>query len=458
MTNQTFEALLQALQSTNSKIQFDAARALYGLGDPRALDPLLAIINHQTGWLRPTGPAGRYSDDPYDGLRIEAASALGAIKDGRAAQALSQALLRSDNDSFRYAAVEALGEIRDKVAIEPLLSVFKASRGNEIMRRRAVEALLKINDHKAFGVFIVALQDSDYDVRNHAAKGLAQLKDAKAVGPLISALRAELKAGLYNRRYSTDSKMLRALLSFGDAALPSLIALGKELIINDNHDVRLRAIQFLEELYGAPGPSPSPPIAGAAATSLLQELRSPQIVELLRTALSDKNFYVHGHAAVLLGRLGNAEGVPFLVEVTGDKSSARWAVWNLEVVLQTTLAQVPIDVLQRIACLANVVESVGGHDEAYREDPVDCSKVNELARQELLRRGDKVLDQLPVAPAGIVVTCGVGASNSDFTMPLAPAAIVVTCECGKRLRTKLENAGRRVLCPHCGAVLTVPGS
>lgn len=35
-------------------------------------------------------------------------------------------------------------------------------------------------------------------------------------------------------------------------------------------------------------------------------------------------------------------------------------------------------------------------------------------------------------------------------------SITVACACGKKLRTKDESAGKRVKCPGCGAVLTVP--
>lgn len=35
--------------------------------------------------------------------------------------------------------------------------------------------------------------------------------------------------------------------------------------------------------------------------------------------------------------------------------------------------------------------------------------------------------------------------------------ILVSCECGKQFRSRDEWAGRRVKCPNCGAVLTIPG-
>jgi hypothetical protein len=36
--------------------------------------------------------------------------------------------------------------------------------------------------------------------------------------------------------------------------------------------------------------------------------------------------------------------------------------------------------------------------------------------------------------------------------------IVFPCTCGRPLRARPEAAGRRTKCPHCGAVLTIPGT
>src|SRR5258707_5892763 len=41
----------------------------------------------------------------------------------------------------------------------------------------------------------------------------------------------------------------------------------------------------------------------------------------------------------------------------------------------------------------------------------------------------------------------------NHTMPIA-----FVCQCGKRLSSKDETAGRRVRCPNCGGALIVPGS
>ncbi len=37
-------------------------------------------------------------------------------------------------------------------------------------------------------------------------------------------------------------------------------------------------------------------------------------------------------------------------------------------------------------------------------------------------------------------------------------SISFNCVCGKPLRSKEEMAGRKTKCPHCGAILTIPGT
>jgi hypothetical protein len=50
----------------------------------------------------------------------------------------------------------------------------------------------------------------------------------------------------------------------------------------------------------------------------------------------------------------------------------------------------------------------------------------------------------------------------DFDSPFLPEeaamAIAFQCSCGKALRAQSDAAGKRTKCPHCGNVLTIPGS
>ena len=56
------------------------------------------------------------------------------------------------------------------------------------VRAAAAEGLGKLRDSRAIGPLIAALKDKDYFVRTAAVAALGELKDAQAQEPLIAAL------------------------------------------------------------------------------------------------------------------------------------------------------------------------------------------------------------------------------------------------------------------------------
>ena len=90
-----------------------------------------------------------------------------------------------DNSLFvRERATEALGELGDVRAVEPLIRALGDEYGN--VCRGAIEALVKIGS-AAIEPLIGALGDEDLDVRRLAEKTLIKMGGA-AVEPLIGAL------------------------------------------------------------------------------------------------------------------------------------------------------------------------------------------------------------------------------------------------------------------------------
>jgi len=119
-------------------------------------------------------------------VRMEAAKALGKMRDARAVEPLIQAL--NDEDSVvRENAALALGEMGDSRAVEPLTQAFDDKDKYE--RRRIVEALGRIKDSRAVELLVQALKDNDSGVRSQAAEALGEMGDKRAVEPLIQALK-----------------------------------------------------------------------------------------------------------------------------------------------------------------------------------------------------------------------------------------------------------------------------
>src|SRR5664280_1165637 len=111
-----------------------------------------------------------------------AADALGQIGDARAVDPLIAAL-KSGGWGMRTAAAGALGQI-GAPAVEPLVAALTDRAGD--VRTAAARALAQIGDARAVEPLVAALTDRDGDVRTAAAGALGQIGDAGAVEPLVA--------------------------------------------------------------------------------------------------------------------------------------------------------------------------------------------------------------------------------------------------------------------------------
>ncbi|NLF77026.1 MAG: HEAT repeat domain-containing protein [Chloroflexi bacterium] len=102
-------------------------------------------------------------------------------------QGLIKALTYQKDQSVRYNAAKALGEIRGANTVEPLIAALRDS--SEDVREAATRALGEIGDARAVEPLIAAFKDAGFPAREAAAKALGQLGDARAVDPLITALK-----------------------------------------------------------------------------------------------------------------------------------------------------------------------------------------------------------------------------------------------------------------------------
>ena len=184
------QPLIKALGNRNSNVCEAAVHLLGKLGDARAVKPLINAL----------GARERY-------VRNAAAKALVKIGDARAVEPLINAL--GDGDSVvRQVAAEGLGKLGEGRAVEPLitalggekedilhefplalsLGLIKAMDEEKDVRRAAAEALGNLGDSRAVEPLIKALGDKDDGVRWAAANALGKLGDSRAVEPVIRAL------------------------------------------------------------------------------------------------------------------------------------------------------------------------------------------------------------------------------------------------------------------------------
>ncbi len=186
-------SLINALGDEGNDVRYAAAWALGKTGNERAVEPLIRVLS---------------DDDPW--VSESAIRALGVIGDERAVEPLIKALGDEDANAVaawwgsasgaaatvgrpppprvpvRESAAGALGKIGDARAVEPLIKALRDD--NEDVCSSAAEALGQIGDARAVEPLINALRDNKRWVRQHAADALGQIGDARAVEPLINAL------------------------------------------------------------------------------------------------------------------------------------------------------------------------------------------------------------------------------------------------------------------------------
>jgi len=146
-----------------------AINALGQIGEP-AVRPLIAELESGS-WTRSSN----------------AAAALGLIGDPRAVEPLiaTLAVHGKSNSVVHNAAVEALGQIGDARAVEPLIAALRDETSK--VHETVIKALGKIGA-PAVDPLIAVLKDGSPIVRAAAAKGLGQTGDPRAVEPLNAAL------------------------------------------------------------------------------------------------------------------------------------------------------------------------------------------------------------------------------------------------------------------------------
>ena len=145
-----------------------AIDALGQLGDPRAVQPLLFLVETQG----PDGPL-------YD----EAVRALGLLRDFRAAQAVRRAF---EGARFDGAFADALVAMFGRGAMEELLEL--AESDNAATRRAVCEDLIQLASPVAAETVAALLMDPDDDVRAAAREALGQTVEAQTLEEIIAGL------------------------------------------------------------------------------------------------------------------------------------------------------------------------------------------------------------------------------------------------------------------------------
>jgi HEAT repeat protein len=174
-TKRDIDGLIAALRYPDPVVRRGAVAAL------RAVPALQAQLVVENDWQvhAAISAALQYLDhDLHVEIMVKNRDVRGLIK-----------MLNSARAEDVITACEALGQLGDRRAAEPLIMIFRNLLQPARVRLAAAEALLKLESAPAVVTLLAALRRNDWQVRRNAAAVLGQLKAVWATEPLIQALK-----------------------------------------------------------------------------------------------------------------------------------------------------------------------------------------------------------------------------------------------------------------------------
>lgn len=353
----------------------------------------------------------------------QAIEALGDLGNAAAAEPLIHLMGHHDSEIRRRAA-SALGKIRDRKVVEPLIAAMRDE--NSGVRGATVEALGKIGDSRMIPA-LVAILEGPYDLeREAAAVTLSQMADSESVRLHISRIAAR------------NSSILAAVSKIGEPALEFLIGVIREgggkarrraslalAAISDPRavDRLIQALGDSEEkvrwaaaraLGNTPHPAALEPLVAIlndqslkvreGAVEALGSFVSPIAEEALLSALHHFSSDIRAAASGSLGRMGTPRAISSLLQTLGDRDSCvreraakslarigEKAIYQIRQVLKDDNWHVRV----RATAILGKIKTTGAVEPLIEALSDEVSHVREEAVKGLAERNDpKAVDSL----------------------------------------------------------------
>jgi HEAT repeat protein len=268
-------ALGKALKSGDAEARIAVVDALERIGTPAVTDALLTAFG-----------------DADEDVRYEAVEALGVVRDRRAVQPLLARYAKDNDDQVRYEILTTLGLIGDPAAGELLVAETRSEDRYE--RMWAMDALCTMKHESAPRLVVTLLRDSDIYVRRQVLSSCpkaldtpdghaALIRTSLDADDFDEAVRARRNLETYLKTLAPGSELQKHIR---DAARPAL---------QGEHPVQ--------------------------AALLLADVGDSSGTAQLIAALEHPNYFVRHHAAYQLGRVGGPEAVPPLIGALQDKQA-----------------------------------------------------------------------------------------------------------------------------------------
>ena len=214
--------------------------------------------------------------------------------------------LESDDASTRWMAAGGLGELRDPRAITPLIRTL--TDPDPDVRWKSAEALGSIGDPRAAEVLIPFLNDPDGTMRLQVAWALGKIRDPYAVTHLIPFLT--------DPDYDIKIATIWALGAIGDIRATEVL---REMLLDRHPGIRSKVAESLEKCGWRPADDRERGALAFARRNWKEVSRYGRALgDVLIWALDDRYFDVRMHAARILGMMKSRHAVAPLHRALDD--------------------------------------------------------------------------------------------------------------------------------------------
>lgn len=323
------------------------ARAIATVGDKRSAKPLADAVD-----LAP-------QDSATHGMNKEIAQALGQLGDPMAVPTLVRLLKGKDNYT-RVAAADALGALKAREAVEPLVEIAGDETAEPFVTKKAVEALGRIGDARAVPALVKLLTYERRSVSFYPESSFALFQLGRpasdALLPVLEGKDLDLIKWAQTKRINPASFYMKAAQVLGDLRERRAEGALLERLTFTDQDARIQAVvrlQAAEALARMRSRAAIKPIATMVETPYA-DVRQAYVRDLvllggrdalpqLARAAATGSFEARLAAAEGLAALGDARELPVLDKLVKGEPQATLAECRKE----------PVDGCEQPAALAS---------------------------------------------------------------------------------------------------------
>ncbi|PTL78992.1 HEAT repeat domain-containing protein [Vitiosangium sp. GDMCC 1.1324] len=360
--NESFLPFLHEQLESDEKpdVKAAVARALGDVKNPASVEPLGKAVD--------LGAA----DSATNLLNKELASALGEIGDPKAAPMLLK-LLKARDTYTRIEAVDALGRMHVREAVEPLMQMATDEGTEPFLNKKAIEALGRIGDARAVPVLMRMLTKERRGISFYVESSFSLFQMGQ---PAADALLAVLQG--------KDPELSRWVQHNG--INPASYSFKAAEILGDLREHRAEAALVQQLTFRHEDPSIQAGVRARAADALAR-MRSAAAVKPLVALVSEPDSGLRREYAHALARLGGREALPALERAAGQGD---WNAREAAIDALTMLGDArELPLLEKLAA-AEPAKTAAECTESGGEGCDDPAALGKKHAEELARHGKRL--------------------------------------------------------------------